>query len=221
MNAMLAADEKNKLLDEFSQQVRRHFPEAVWRSLFQERTGRAEFGSAERTLVCVEVPAEGALTREGLLASVRRLVERHDGVVDPCAGDFVFASFADAQAALQMTVALQRLLPRARLRTGMGAGRCRMVLCNAEGHDFLLLLGKERARVEDLTRRAAPATVQLTPEAYERLQAVISHELGSVLVMAEFDEDVLREVSLTLPPDPSADVSTFAGLGLTRDPATW
>ncbi len=69
--------------------------------------------------------------------------------------------------------------------------------------------------MEGLTRRAAAATVQLAPEAYEKLQGAISHDLGSCLVMAEFDDDVLTEVTLTLPPDPAADVSTFAGLGLT------
>jgi hypothetical protein len=40
-------------------------------------------------------------------------------------------------------------------------------------------------------------------------------DLGSYLVMAEFENDLLTEISLTIPPDVSADVSTFAGLGLT------
>jgi len=70
-------------------------------------------------------------------------------------------------------------------------------------------------RAEALTARAAPATVQLAPEAYEKLHDAISQALGSCLVMAEFEGDVLTDVSLTLPPDPAADVSTFAGLGLT------
>lgn len=212
---MVCAEEKTMLLDEFSDQVRRHFPSSVWRSLFEERTGRAEFGSATRTLLCVEFPTEGPLKREGLLSALSRLAPRHDGLLDPCCGDFGFVSFASQDRALQMAVALQRQMPRARLRLGIGIGRCRMALCSADGRDFMLLLGKERARVEELTRRAAPGTVQLAPEAYEKLQDAISHELGSCLVMAEFDEDVLREVSLTLPPDPAAEVSTFAGLGLT------
>lgn len=212
---MVAVEEKTMLVDEFSEQVRRHFPIAVWRSLFVERTGRAEFGSTTRTLLCVECPADGPLQRDGVLAMLKRLAPRHDGVLDPCAGDFAFVSFAQPDAALQLAVAVQRLVPRARLRMGLGIGRCRMALCNAAGEDFLLLLGKQRTRVEELTRRAAPATVQLAPEAYEKLQGTISHDLGSCLVMAEFDEDVLTEVSLTLPPDASSDVSTFAGLGLT------
>lgn len=212
---MVASDEKTMLLDEFSGMVRRHFPANVWRSLFDERTGRAEFGFATRTLLCVECPSAGPITREGVLASLKRMAPRHDGVVDPCAGDFAFVSFADANAALRMAVAVQRLLPRARLRVGLGIGRCRMALCQADGENFLMLLGKERARVEALTARAAPATVQLAPEAYEKLHDAISHDLGSCLVMAEFEGDVLTDVTLTLPPDGSAELSTFAGLGLT------
>jgi hypothetical protein len=57
--------------------------------------------------------------------------------------------------------------------------------------------------------------VQLAPEQYETLEGTIGHDLGSCLVLAEFDKEVLTEVSLTLPPDVTAEVSTFAGLGLT------
>jgi len=212
---MVGVEEKGKLLDEFSAQVRQHFPEGVWRSLFTERSGSAEFGSARRTLVCVECPAAGPFQREGVVASLKRLARRHDGIVDPCADAFAFVSFPDAEAALRTAVELQRLVPRARLRMGLGTGRVRMALCSADGQDFLMLLGGERARVEALTARAAPGTIQLAPEAYERLQGTISHDLGSCVVLAEFDHDVLTEVSLTLPPDSAADVSTFAGLGLT------
>jgi hypothetical protein len=212
---MVGDEEKSKLLDEFSSQISRHFPESVWRSLFAERSGSAEFGSAVRTLVCVECPSTGPFQRDGVVASLKRLARRHDGVLDPCAAEFAFVSFADAQAALRMAVELQRLVPRARLRMALGTGRCRMALCKADGQEFLLLLGGERARVRSLTERAAPGTIQLAPETYEKLQAMISNDLGSCVVLTEFDHDVLTEVSLTLPPDAAADVSTFAGLGLT------
>jgi hypothetical protein len=212
---MVCVEEKSKLLDEFCEQVRRHFREGVWRSLFEDRSGSAEFGSAQRTLVCVECPSTGPFQKDGVVASLTRLARRHDGVVDPCAGDFAFVSFPDAEAALRTAVELQRLVPRARLRMGLGTGRCRMALVSAGGRDFLMLLGSERARIEALTARAAPGTIQLAPEAYGHLQATISHDLGSCLVLQEFDHDVLTEVSLTLPPDAAADVSTFAGLGLT------
>jgi len=211
----MSTDDKRVLLAEFSAQVRRHFPEGVWRSLFQERTGTAEFGTATRTVMCVECPAEGPLTRDGLLAAIQRLTPRHEGLLDPCTDGFAFVSFGTPQAALQMAVALQRQLPKARLRMGLVIGRCRMALCSADGTDFLMLLGAERARAQALTSRASPGTLQLAPEAYDALEGQISQDLGSCVVMAEYDADRLTEVSLTLPPDRSADLSTFAGLGLT------
>jgi hypothetical protein len=212
---MVCVEEKGSLLEEFSLRVHRHFAEGVCRSLFEERTGTARFGSATRTLVCVECPSTGPLTRDGVLAVLARHAPRHDGVLDPCADDFAFVSFATPEAALQLAVTVQRLVPRARLRVGLAVGRCRMAVCNADGQQFLLLLGKERARVQALTSRAAAGTVQLAPDAYASLQAAISHDLGSCVVLAEFNGEVLTEVSLTLPPDRSADISTFAGLGLT------
>jgi hypothetical protein len=212
---MVGVEEKSRLLDEFSTQVQRHFPDSVWRSFFEERSARASFGSAQRTLLCVECPTEGPFTREGVVASLKRLARRHDGVVDPCADEFAFVSFPDPEDALRTAVELQRLVPRARLRMGLGSGRCRMALCKAGELDFLMLLGSERARIEALTRRAAPGTLQLAPEAYDSLQDMVANDLGSCLVLVEYDEDVLTEVSLTLPPDATADVSTFAGLGLT------
>lgn len=212
---MVCTQEKDSLLGEFSEQVRRHFPAAVWRSLFLDRTGRAEFGSTVRTVLCIECPSSGPLKRDGLLAALNRTAPLHAGRVDPCTGDFAFVSFADPACGLRMAMALQRQLPRARLRMGLATGRCRMAVCSVEGHDFLMLLGQERARVESLTERAAAGTVQLAPETYDLLQNQISHDLGSCVVLAEFDDDVLTEVSLTLPPDPAAEASTFAGLGLT------
>lgn len=211
----MSTDDKKVLLAEFSAQIRRHFPAGVWRALFETRTGTAEFGTATRTLLCVECPADGPLTRDGLLAAIQRLTPRHEGLLDPCTGNYAFVSFGTPQSALTMAVALQRQLPRARLRMGLVIGRCRMALCSADGADFLLLLGAERARAEALTSRASLGTLQLAPEAYDALEGQINRDLGSCVVMAEYDADQLTEVSLTLPPDRSADLSTFAGLGLT------
>ncbi|HET8745125.1 MAG TPA: hypothetical protein VFM98_05950 [Ramlibacter sp.] len=211
---MVGTEEKGRLLAEFSINVQRHFPD-VWRSLFEERSGNAKFGSAQRTLVCVECPVSGPLKRDALLASLRRLARRHEGTVDPCADEFAFVSFGNPQDALAMAVELQRLVARARLRVGLASGRCRMARCDAAGQAFLMLLGDERARVRTLTLHAAPGSVQLAPGAYEDLRDAIDSTLGSCIVMESFEDDELHEVSLTLPPDPMADLSTFAGLGLT------
>jgi hypothetical protein len=110
---------------------------------------------------------------------------------------------------------LQRLLPKARLRMGLSTGRFRMGQCTADGRDVRILLGQERVDVESLTASAAPGTLQMTPHDYDLLQDTIAHDLGSCLVIAELEEELVKTVTLTLPPDQAAEMSTFAGLGLT------
>lgn len=212
---MLCVAEKTALLDEFSHQVRRHFPIGVWRSLFLDRTGSAQFGTAARTLLCIECPESGPLTRDGVVAALTRLVQLHGGCVDPCIDGFAFVSSARPEQALRVALALQRLAGRARLRMGVLTARCNVARGHAEGQDILMLLGTQRARVQELASHASAGTVQMSPETYEAIGGAVSDELGSCVVMAEFDADQLKEITLTIPPDDSADVSTFAGLGLT------
>jgi hypothetical protein len=212
---MLAVEEKALLLDEFSSHVRRHFPPEVWRSFFEERTAVAQFGSATRTLLCADIGAADTVTRRAVLASMRRLSAASGGFFHEETQEYAFASFGDAEAALQTGVALQRLLPKARLRLGLSTGRCRMAQCTADGRDMRILLGQERARVQSLTASAAPGTLQMTPQDYDVLQDTIAHGLGSCLVIAELEEELVKTVTLTLPPDQAAEMSTFAGLGLT------
>ena len=211
---MTCVEERTRLVDEFSHQVRRHFPVVIWESLFLERTGQAHFGTAVRTLLCVECPASGPLTRDGVLAALARLVRTHGGRLDPCSGDFAFVSFAEPAQALRVATELQRAAARARLRMGMLTARCNLARGQVLDCEIVMLLGEQRARAEALAARAAAGTVQMSPETYDALEGM-GDALGSYLVMAEFDGDVLTEISLTIPPDVSADVSTFAGLGLT------
>ena len=212
---MVCVAEKTLLLDEFSGQVQRHFPDSVWRSLFLERTGSAQFGTASRTLLCVECPQSGPLTSDGVFAALARLAPLYGGRLDPCGDAFAFVSFSQPHAALRMALAAQRATARGRLRMGLASGRCNVAHARADGQEFLLLLGSQRARVAELTDRAAAGTVQISPEIHEALDGLMADEFGSCVVMAEYDGEVLKELSLTLPPDSAADMSTFAGLGLT------
>lgn len=212
---MFPVEERALLLDEFSGHVRRNFPPEVWRSFFEERTAVARFGSATRTLLCVDIGAADTVTLRAVLAALRRLAAATGGFVHGETQDYAFASFTEADAALRTGVALQRLLPKARLRLGLSSGRFRMAQFTAQGRDLRILLGKERARVESLTASAAPGTLQMTPHDFELLQDTIAHDLGSCLVIAEFEEEIVKTVTLTLPPDQAAEMSTFAGLGLT------
>jgi hypothetical protein len=212
---MMCVEERVSLVNEFSSQVERHFPADVYRSLFLERTGTAQFGTANRTLLCIECPQSGPMNRGAVLAAVARLTPAYGGRVDPCSGDFVLVSFSTPEAALRLTIALQRSTARARLRMGLTTGRCNVVRGHAEGQDFLVLLGKERSRAEAFASRAAAGTVQMAPDTYDALGGSIAEDMGSCVVMVEFENEAVSEITLTVPPDASAELSTFAGLGLT------
>jgi hypothetical protein len=212
---MMCVEDRNSLVDEFSGQVQRHFSASVYRSLFLDRTGNAQFGTSQRTLLCVECPASGPLTRDGVLAAVQRLTPAYGGRIDPCGEHFVLVSFSTPEAALRLTLGLQRATARARLRMGLITGRCNIARAQADGQDFLVLLGTERARAEAFAARAPAGTVQMAPDTYDALGGQLNEDLDACVVMTEFEADILTDVTLTVPPDASAELSTFAGLGLT------
>ncbi|MBK0394882.1 hypothetical protein [Ramlibacter algicola] len=211
---MIRVEEKSSLLDEFSGQVQRHFPASVWRSLFEDGTGHAQFGTAARTIVAIECEQAGPTTRTSLVAAVNQAARVHGGRIDPCAGEFILVSCPTTSGALGIALAVQRTA-RTRLRMGIVTGRCTVARAHVDGQDFLVLLGKERARAEKLAGAAPAGTVQIDPDAFVAAGGYIDEALGSCVVIAEYDGDVLRDVTLTVPPDSSAEFSTFAGLGLT------
>lgn len=206
---------RSSLVDEVSARVQRAFPRNIWSSLFAERTGSLKFGSVKRTVLCVECPPDGPMTRAGVVAALSRTAPRHRALLDPCADAYAFLSFSDPKEALRMGVALQRMMPGARLRMGIASGLCQMGLCQVGETHFVVLLGWQRAHAEALTARASPGTIQLEPPVYVAVQDCVANELGSCVLMSEYDGAELAEVSLTLPPDRSEALSTFAGLGLT------
>ena len=212
---MSQTDEKTLLLRELFERIERDLPRAAWRSVYVDQSEQVKVRSADVTVVCFELPAAGTVSREGLLARISAQAAAYDGRVDPCIGQFALVSFSRASAALRMALGLQRLLREGRPRVGIASGRCPVALFHAAGKDYSLLLGSGRTRAEELVLRAAGASVQLCPETFVRLEAAQEQELESCLMLAEYDDEVLTEASLTLPPDHAEHLSTFAGLGLT------
>ncbi|WP_332815756.1 hypothetical protein [Ramlibacter sp.] len=212
---MTATEEKTQLLDEFAGRIQRHFPTSVWSSL-QQGSGTAEFGTATRSVLCVQMPEAGPLSPQAVQATLSQLAASYGGCIDPSDDGFAMISFSRPKPGLRMALALQRRTSRARLRMGLLRGRCNVARGQADGNRFLLLLGRERARVKALAARAAPGTVQVCPDLYGVIDDCIAEdELGSCIALAEFEGDTVAEVTLTLAPDSSDELSTFAGLGLT------
>lgn len=210
---MIGTEEKNRLVDEFTAHIQRHFPSTDWSSL-QQGSGRAEFGTAVRSVLCVQYPEDEPQAAKTLQAALAHLAVSYSGCIDPCDEGFAMVSFSRPEAGFRMALALQRKASRRRLRMGLLRGRCNVARWHADGNRYVVLLGRERARARGLAGRAAPGTVQVSPDLYEVLDECIGQDLGSCIAMVEFEGDEPTEVTLTLAPDRSDELSTFAGLGL-------
>jgi hypothetical protein len=62
---------------------------------------------------------------------------------------------------------------------------------------------------------AAGGTIALSPDSYAVVREQITREIRDALVMTEVDEGEVTQASILLAPRASAELSTFAGLGLT------
>ena len=85
--------------------------------------------------------------------------------------------------------------------------------------DFLescTLIGQETRHAAKVAAKAASGSIAISPETYELIRTDVEDELGSCLVMEEFDEDDdLSLICVTPPPIKSEHMlSSFAGLGL-------
>lgn len=210
---MTRTEENQQLAEALSQRVAREFVPSVWHSLFVARTEVPRVRTGTWTVVCAEGTQVGQLSQDAVRAALSALASRHDGFVDAGAGSRAFAAFADPGAALRMALKLQRLTLGERVRLGLATGRGGVARFPVQGAIASLLLGPQVARALSLTQRAAAGTVQLCAETYEAL-AGFSPELDSCVVMAEYEQDTLTQVALTLPPARDEALSTFAGLGL-------
>lgn len=210
---MTETEEKDQLAEALSQRVSREFVPSVWHSLFVDRSEVPRVRRGTWTVVCAEGTQAGELSQDAVRAALSALAGRHDGFVDAGAGPCALAAFADPGAALRMALKLQRLALRDRLRLGLVTGRGGVARFPVQGATVNLLLGSHVDRARALTQRAAAGTVQLCAETYEAL-AGFSPELDACVVMSEYDQDTLTQVSLTLPPARDEALSTFAGLGL-------
>ncbi len=165
---------------------------------------------APATLVCAAYPrGQAAEGHEDL----RALVERHNGVADrisPCA---LLACFASPISALQVALHLQSLPTR--FGVALVNGVCAQAAFTVHGRDWHILVGGDVTRAEAIASQVAPGTIHVSPEAFATLEQHLTGGIGNALLMAEYVDEVVTEATITLAPQPSAESSTFAGLGLT------
>jgi hypothetical protein len=164
----------------------------------------------QSTLLCVARPADGL--EDGQRAQLQALATELGGQVDPLSPAAVLAAFEHPVAALEAAMRLQNV-GRTRHSIALITGRCLRADFRVHGRDWTALAGSPVMQVEELVTRVAPASVHVSPETFPLLEAHFDQGLSSGLLTAEYEDEVVREATITMAPRPLADSSTFAGLG--------
>jgi class 3 adenylate cyclase len=94
------------------------------------------------------------------------------------------------------------------------SGDCTLASLQLEGRLLRVLVGEAVDRAEAVTAMASPGTIRISPETFALLQEDIVG-MPHWMVTTEYEGDCMTAASLTLPPRGNAQLSTFAGLGLT------
>jgi hypothetical protein len=180
-------------------------PSAVLRSSASNST----VDSKSVTFLCADAPDEGWGAEETAIFANKfgaRSLHGH-GI------DFVL-SFTEPATALRAAVVWQRLAAGTRPRVALHTVDCNEHPIEADAHapscvQEAIDLGSR------LAMDAAGGTIALSPDSYAVVREQITREIRDALVMTEVDEGEVTQASILLAPRASAELSTFAGLGLT------
>lgn len=199
------------MLEALSDQLLRWGLTDTWRDVFLAKsTDGVLFLQRPFTILCSDAPT-GSANDE----AIAMLANRHGGSVQPAGTLDIALSFEDPPGALRTAVALQRLAKRTRLRTAITTGvyTAALVVIDNERRSLILDGGVAAAELQALA--TPPGSIHIEPETYELLQKQIGSEVSTAMVMREMHGERPGAATLTLPPAACADLSTFAGLGLT------
>lgn len=199
------------MLEALSDQLLRWGLIDTWRDVFLARsTDGVLFLQRPFAILCSDAPAGTAADD-----AIPVLAQRYGGCIQLAARLDVAMSFEEPAGALRTAVALQRLAKRTRLRTAITSGVYTAALLVIDNQRRSLLLDGAIDRAEQEALATPPGSIHIAPGTYELLKQQIGSEVSTAMVMTELHGDEPGGTTLTLPPTASADLSTFAGLGLT------
>jgi hypothetical protein len=210
-------DAPELLLEALSDKVLHQLPPAVWQELFLGE-GRRSIRFREVYLCLVHADSEAGARperRDFLARQLQELAARHHGLLDAYVAATALASFEDAESALQMAIALQRLPGDWRLRIGVVSGLCTLALFDAGGRTWCTPIGALPERAASVAATAAAGSIAIAPETYTPMERQIQVAAAGCLLTEEFHDSDLAHACITFAPDQGAGQSTFAGLGLT------
>ena len=142
------------------------------------------------------------------------LVDCNVGQMEPGEPGTAVVTFQQAQGALETAIALQRSCCDLRLRIGLASGRCVVAVFREGDQWHTVALGPSLERAASCARSATYGSILVSAESYEQFQdAILDHAADCVLTEEFFGEELAR-ASITPAPSASAELSSFAGLGL-------
>lgn len=207
---MLLGDLSQKLLDERQS--------ARWNRLFLQG-GLAQVRLQQRRgylLQLVATAPEGVEETEAFRAEMQRVLALAGGQVDPCVRSGLLASFQHLKPCLGVAVALQRYGRDLGLRVAVAGGTCAFATFECVQAPWWTVVGTQAVRVGELLAATPSGTILVGAEVYDQAERDMPDALASCLVSQEYLGEHLAQVSISVPPPRgSAQLSTFAGLGLT------
>ena len=192
----------------------------AWQSLFHgEDEASMQFEEKPLTVLYAEttlLPTWGERDRDSFAAEVEWLATRHRGHLDRFVWGAAVAYFEDPHAAVRMAMDLQRSAIELQLRIGVHTGLAVIGTFRSEGQTRCTLLGPEVGLAAKVAATAASGSIVISPKTYALVQHEIQAETAGCLLTEEFHDSDLAQASITpTPTRGNAELSTFAGLGLT------
>jgi adenylate cyclase len=152
--------------------------------------------------------------RDSFTAEVEWLAVRHHGTVDRFVDGAAAVFFDEPGSCVRMAMDLQRSANELHLRMGIHTGICDIGTFRSGHEARCTLIGPETGLAAQVAATAATGSIAVSPETYALVKDEMQADAGGCLVMEEFHDSDLAQVSLTPAPAPGGPaLSTFAGLG--------
>ncbi|MBC5764278.1 adenylate/guanylate cyclase domain-containing protein [Ramlibacter albus] len=196
-----------------------HLTPEKWRAVFHG-TDPITFDEAVVTTLYAEttlMPGWGDPERDGFVAEVERLAARHGGEVDLFVWGASVVVLQEPHAAVRMALDLQRGATASNLRIGVHTGEAVIASFACNGIACRTLIGAQVGRAAKVAASAAKGSIVISPDTYVLVHKELHDEAAGCLLTEEFFHDS-RMAQALITPAPArgaADLSTFAGLGLT------
>jgi len=216
VEAHVRATEHARRVEALSEKLARHLSPESWQRLFQGVDyNTMGFEAKVQTVLYAEAPGAGEMddrTRESLAAEVDWLATRYHGRVDRFTDGAGIVFFDDPAACVRVAMELQRSASDLHLRMGIHTGICDIATFRSDHEVRCTLIGRETGLTAKVAATAATGSIAVSPETYALVRDVIHTDAAGCLLMEEFQNSDLAQVSLTPTPARQGQ-STFAGLG--------